>query len=30
VVLGFTNIWHLAGGMDAWHQQGFLLQHRLR
>lgn len=28
VVLGFTNVWHRAGGMDAWRQQGFALLHR--
>ena len=28
VLLGFTNVWHLAGGMDAWEQQGFKLLYR--
>ena len=28
VLLGFTNLWHLAGGMDAWEQQGFKLLYR--
>lgn len=28
VRLGFTNVWHLAGGMDAWQQQGFPLLYR--
>ncbi len=25
VRLGFNNVWHLAGGMDAWQQQGYKL-----
>ena len=28
VLRGFTNVWHLAGGMDAWEQQGFKLVYR--
>ncbi|GAC1433966.1 MAG: hypothetical protein NVSMB65_08060 [Chloroflexota bacterium] len=28
VRLGYRNVWELAGGMDAWHQQGLPLVHR--
>lgn len=30
VLLGFTGIRHLAGGMEAWQQQGFPLLHHPR
>ena len=26
VALGYTNIWNIAGGMDAWEQAGFDLE----
>jgi len=27
---GYTDVWHLAGGMDAWVRQGLPLLHRVR
>ena len=30
VRLGYRNVWELAGGMDAWQQQGLLLRHTVR
>jgi len=30
VRLGYTSVWELAGGMDAWRQQGLPLHHAAR
>jgi len=30
VRLGYRNVWELAGGMDAWQQQGLPLRHTVR